>query len=861
MIVWVLLAAGLVSGFTSCSGGSGSEGDTNPNPPVGSSVGLTYEGPPPATEDVQSFKINVWDNLVADNRCGGCHTQNGPGNGAFVHTDDINLAYQAALPLVDLGTPLNSRMVERLANGHNCWLNDNNACAQIIETYITNWAAETGSIVNTITLTDRNYYEPGNARNFPADSNDFEDLIWDDLLRIGGAPGGMGYCAQCHSEDSATQQQPWFAHADVDTAYDNARDKINLDTPSASRFVTKLRSGHNCWTPSDCEGNANEMQVAIQAFADTITPTQVPDNWNVTGASNLEDDGIEAATGGRIQNNMIANYTFMAPQTDSTGGNAAVDVVYDVSGVNPAADLRNTGSDSGVTWSGSRGIRITEGRLHTTLGSDKIGDLINLTGEYSIETWVAPDNVVQDDSARIVTYSQGVDSSNFILGQTLYNYDFYNRSSVTDPATGGPAYSTPDADEVLQATLQHVVVTFDPINGRRIFVNGRNANPEPDLEPGSGAIIQNWSDGMVMGVGAEPGNDRQWQGVMRMLTIHNRALSEDDIQNNFQLGVGAKFYMMFNLSESGLVDVPRAYIVFEVEVFDGASYLFTNPFFISLDPDWTPGGDDIVIEGMRIGINAKESELGQAYAKLSTTINDASYTETGQTLSRIGTLIPIELGPQSRTSANPGDVFFLTFERIGIAPDDIRDPDPVPDLLTAADIPDLEEVSDIGIKHFHKINEAMSAATGIDKNAGDIPDTFANITRSLPANQAIDEFQPAHQMAIVQLGAEYCLELVESDPGFFDNGTGGSFNINAPADSAFSGDLIDDVIDPLLESMSAHAIAGNSSNHLDTQPSVTESRTVLEDQINDMANPGADTGNIVMAACATVLSSAVMLIQ
>jgi len=29
-----------------------------------------YSGPPPATADVQSFKINVWDNLKATNRCG-----------------------------------------------------------------------------------------------------------------------------------------------------------------------------------------------------------------------------------------------------------------------------------------------------------------------------------------------------------------------------------------------------------------------------------------------------------------------------------------------------------------------------------------------------------------------------------------------------------------------------------------------------------------------------------------------------------------------------------------------------------------------------------------------------------------------
>ena len=53
----------------------------------------------------------------------------------------------------------------------------------------------------------------------------------------------------------------------------------------------------------------------------------------------------------------------------------------------------------------------------------------------------------------------------------MYNYDFFNRSSKTD-ANGEPRLSTPDADEVLQATLQHVVATFDPVAGRKIYVNG-----------------------------------------------------------------------------------------------------------------------------------------------------------------------------------------------------------------------------------------------------------------------------------------------------------------------------------------------------------------------------------------------------
>ena len=57
-----------------------------------------------------------------------------------------------------------------------------------------------------------------------------------------------------------------------------------------------------------------------------------------------------------------------------------------------------------------------------------------------------------------------------MLGQTLYDYDTFVRNDPSE--AGGSQLSTPSADEILQASLQHVVVNYDPINGRQIFVNG-----------------------------------------------------------------------------------------------------------------------------------------------------------------------------------------------------------------------------------------------------------------------------------------------------------------------------------------------------------------------------------------------------
>ena len=78
--------------IAACGGGAA----TTDNPITNVTPPSTYNGPPPATAEVQSFKLNVWDNIQGTNRCGSCHAQGGQGGNPFVRNDDINLAFEAA---------------------------------------------------------------------------------------------------------------------------------------------------------------------------------------------------------------------------------------------------------------------------------------------------------------------------------------------------------------------------------------------------------------------------------------------------------------------------------------------------------------------------------------------------------------------------------------------------------------------------------------------------------------------------------------------------------------------------------------------------------------------------------------------
>ncbi|MEP2299642.1 MAG: LamG domain-containing protein, partial [Kangiellaceae bacterium] len=109
------LTAAILIFLSACSGG-GAEVEETPVAPPPPTTG--YSGPPPATDDVQAFKLNVWDNLYAQNRCGQCHgTSQEPD---FVNLEDINIAYAKANTIVDLTSPKDSRMVTKVADGHNC---------------------------------------------------------------------------------------------------------------------------------------------------------------------------------------------------------------------------------------------------------------------------------------------------------------------------------------------------------------------------------------------------------------------------------------------------------------------------------------------------------------------------------------------------------------------------------------------------------------------------------------------------------------------------------------------------------------------------------------------------------------------
>jgi hypothetical protein len=466
--------------------------------------------------------------------------------------------------------------------------------------------------------------------------------------------------------------------------------------------------------------------------------------------------------------------------------------------------------------------------------SHKLFDSIRTNAEYSVELWAAPANVTQED-AWLASYSGGTSTRNFTLGQKAYQYEMYARSSATD-ANGAPSLLTRDADRDAQASLQHVVLTYSPVTGRKLFVNG---NDTGDVDPQKGGTLGNWDDTFVFLLGNETSGNRKWQGTLRYAQLYNRALSADQVQQNFAAGVGEKYDLLFDVS--ALTGLNMTYVMFEVSRYDSYAYLFDKPILISLDPTVHPG--NLPIKGMRIGINGAEARVGQAYANLDVLVSDANYVAgTGQRLANVGTIIALEKGPDS-------DLFFLSFDQIGTHTY-ARTAPPPPAQATPADKP---EASLFGVRNFGELNASMSALTGVATGTAAVKATYLQVQQQLPVVPALESFLASHQVGVAQLAIQYCDALVESGQAasFFPG-----LNLAASPATAFADTHA--LIDPLL----ANAVG----NNLTTQPTDAQVRTELNNLVTRLSSCGSGCAvdrskTITKAACATVLGSAALLLK
>jgi hypothetical protein len=310
--------------------------------------------------------------------------------------------------------------------------------------------------------------------------------------------------------------------------------------------------------------------------------------------------------------------------------------------------------------------------------------------------------------------------------------------------------------------------------------------------------------------------------------------------------------------------------MFQASQYDNYSYLFYRPTFISLDSSWTPSAP-IPIQGIRLGENGQELPVDQAYIPLNVTVDAKDYSAaTGQLLSSIGTVIPLQNGPGS-------DQFFLTFAQIGTSSHPYTETAPTPSAPV-----DLAPSSDIGVRLWDELNNTMADATTVPMTAAAPLTTYQNVQQQLPNVIDMQSVTAANVISAAQLAVSYCQTLISNpslESQFFPYLPAG--DLTQSASSVFGSDTskMDWIVTPLIQNLTGQG-AGSltiGTQPLDptgqardtSEPAATERQELynliesLETEVEPAPNPPVlnSTANVTMAACTAVLSSATSVIK
>ena len=146
-------------------------------------------------------------------------------------------------------------------------------------------------------------------------------------------------------------------------------------------------------------------------------------------------------------------------------------------------------------------------------------------------------------------------------------------------------------------------------------------------------------------LGSEVSGDNAFQGEIKFLAMHSRALSAAQVMQNFNAGVGQRYYLLFDVSNVPGVNVqPVLHHVHGEPVRQLQLPVLPADLHLAGSRPRKPRPASRC-KGMRIGINGTIPLVGQAYIPLNMSITAAGYTAQGEVLSTVGTVIGLESGP------------------------------------------------------------------------------------------------------------------------------------------------------------------------------------------------------------------------
>lgn len=194
-----------------------------------------------------------------------------------------------------------------------------------------------------------------------------------------------------------------------------------------------------------------------------------------------------------------------------------------------------TGKNNNVSWlENSNGIAFSkEGQIISVSPAVSLLDALQNGNGLTLEAWIATNVFDQDGPARIISYSLDTSSWNFTLGHSQNNLILRYRISDTDLYAGSPLGSPllELAEAFTSADPVHIVITHD-FSTFNLYRNGQLELSKPIPSD----RFLSWDPSHYFILGNEATGDRPWHGTLYYLAVYNRALSEEVVNEHYELG-------------------------------------------------------------------------------------------------------------------------------------------------------------------------------------------------------------------------------------------------------------------------------------------------------------------------------------
>ncbi len=334
----------------------------------------------------------------------------------------------------------------------------------------------------------------------------------DDECGADGVCEATGYCSS--PDESCPSGRRYNGVAGDGLAYSCVQEPPSVVEGSGTTTPDPTTSSTTATTGPDPDGSGT-----------TTSVTTLDSGESTVGVADTSDTTTDTTgpTSDRVTEGLLVLYLF-----DEGEGTT----VADVSEVSPPLHLTIEGDD--FSWAASGLLLDGNSIVRAQSPATKILDGCQATDEITVEAWVTPQAASMLGPGRIVTFSESASLRNFTLGQGQFEVPsnpYIGRLRTSD--TSGSNNGVPELDTGLIASpmLVHLIYlrTIDGFD--RLYVDGVMEAEGPRT-----GDFSNWSDVAEFACGNEITLDRPWEGTMHLVAVYDRALTAEDIAQNFAAG-------------------------------------------------------------------------------------------------------------------------------------------------------------------------------------------------------------------------------------------------------------------------------------------------------------------------------------